>query len=105
MQAEAVEQSVFITDADGVIVYVNPQFECTTGYAAAEALGRNPRFLRSGEQDDDFYADMWETVRSGEVWEAELTNRRKSGERYRATQKIVPIEDRSGAITRFVAVE
>lgn len=105
LQAEATEQSVFITDAEGTIEYVNPQFERTTGYAAHEAIGENPRLLKSDQQDEGFYRELWETITAGDVWKAELTNRRKSGELYQITQKIIPVTGPDGAITNFVAIE
>jgi PAS domain S-box-containing protein len=105
MQADATEQAVFITDAAGTIEYVNPAFERTTGYSADEAIGENPRLLKSDQQDEAFYRELWETITAGEVWEAELTNRRKSGEVYQTTQKIIPVTKPDGAITHFVAIE
>ena len=66
----AIEQSsdaVVITDAGGAIEYVNPAFEQVTGYSAAEALGQNPRMLKSGVQGPAFYAAMWATLVSGTV--------------------------------------
>jgi PAS domain S-box-containing protein len=105
MQADATEQTVFITDADGTIEYVNPAFERTTGYSAEEAIGNSPRILKSGQQDEGFYRELWETITAGEVWEAEITNRRKSGELYRTTQKITPVTNTDGSITHFVTIE
>ncbi|WP_435182556.1 PAS domain-containing protein [Halobellus sp. EA9] len=105
LQADAIEQVVFITDADGSIEYVNPAFERTTGYTAEEAIGENPRLLKSEQQDEEFYRELWETISAGDVWEAELVNRRKSGERYRIKQKIVPITNERDEITHFVAIE
>ncbi|WP_311172654.1 PAS domain-containing protein [Halobellus ordinarius] len=105
MQADASEQSVFITDAAGTIEYVNSAFERTTGYSAHEAIGQNPRLLKSRHQDEEFYRELWETITAGEVWEAELTNRRKSGELYQTTQKIIPVTAPDGAITNFIAIE
>jgi PAS domain S-box-containing protein len=105
MQADATEQAVFITDADGTIEYVNPAFERTTGYSADDAIGANPRLLKSDQQDESFYRELWETITAGEVWEAELTNRRKSGELYRTTQKIIPVTKPDGTITHFVTIE
>ncbi len=105
MQADATEQAVFITDADGRIEYVNPAFERTTGYSAADAIGENPRLLKSDQQDEAFYRELWETITAGEIWEAELTNRRKSGELYRTTQKIIPVTKPDGTITHFVTIE
>ncbi len=105
MQAESTEQTIFITDTDGTIEYVNPAFERTTGYTMEETLGQNPRILKSDQHDQEFYRDMWDTITAGEVWETELTNRRKSGELYRTTQKIVPITDHQNQITNFLAIE
>ena len=104
-QAEALDKSIFITDAEGTIEYVNPAFERTTGYSAAEAIGENPRILKSDQQDEAFYRELWETITVGEVWETEITNRRKSGELYRTTQKIIPVTDTDGEITTFVSIE
>ena len=103
--AELSDQVMFVTDVQGTIEYVNPAFERVTGYTAAEALGKTPAILRSDQQDDAFYDRMWETISSGGVWEAELTNRTKSGEFYRCRQRIVPITDDRGEVTHFAAIE
>lgn len=104
---EAVEHaghSVVITDTDGRIEYVNPAFEEVTGYAETEALGTNPRILKSGEHDEAFYERMWATIQGGEIWHAELINEDKNGEQFVVDQTIAPIFDESGDIERFVAV-
>ncbi|QLH81716.1 PAS domain S-box protein [Halosimplex pelagicum] len=104
---KAVEQaghSVYVTDTDGTIEYVNPTFERVTGYGADEAVGADPSILNSGEHDDAFFADLWETIFDGEVWTGEVRNRRKSGKPYVVNQTIAPIVDGSGDIERFVAV-
>ena len=80
--ATAVDQAaeaVVLTDLEGAILYVNPAFERITGYAAAEAMGQNPRLLKSGLHDPAFYAELWSVVRSGKTWEGRFTNRRKDG--------------------------
>jgi PAS domain S-box-containing protein len=104
-QADSVDKSILITDSDGTIQYVNSQFERTTGYSAQEAIGQTPRILKSGEHDQAFYEELWATITAGEVWEADITNRRKSGERYQAHQNIIPVTDADGGITHFVAIE
>ena len=104
-QAKASEKAVFITDSDGTIEYVNPTFERMTGYTASEANGRNARMLKSGQQDEAFYVDLWEQITAGDVWEAELTNQTKQGELFEVAQKIIPVTDTDGKITQFVAIE
>jgi PAS domain S-box-containing protein len=96
--------SVFITDADGRIEYVNDAFEAVSGYSAAEAIGETPALLRSGEHDEAFYRELWETILDGEVWHGEVTNERKDGSHYVVDQTIAPITGDDGDITGFVAI-
>ncbi|MFC7131829.1 MULTISPECIES: PAS domain S-box protein [Salinibaculum] len=96
--------SIVITDTDGTIEYVNPAFEEITGYTREEALGANPRILKSGFHEDELYARLWRTILDGEVWHAELVNERKDGERFVVNQTIAPIVDDEGRPQRFVAV-
>jgi PAS domain S-box-containing protein len=97
--------TVFITDREGTIEYVNPTFEKRTGYTSAEAVGRTPGILKSDKQDDEFYERMWRTILAGDQWEANLINRRKSGELYHVDQVISPITNGGGEITHFVTIE
>jgi len=104
----AVEQAanaVVITDASARIEYVNPAFERRTGYSLAEVLGKNPRVLKSGEQSDSFYKEMWKTLRSGMTWHGRFHNRRKDGSLYWESATISPIVDATGRIIRFIAVK
>jgi PAS domain S-box-containing protein len=104
----AIEQSsstIVITDARGVIEYVNPRFEETTGYTAAEALGQFPSLLSSGEQPREFYKDLWQSISTRRDWRGEFHNRRKDGSLYWESATIAPICDEQGRITHFVAVK
>ncbi len=104
----AIEQSgnaIVITDTKGNIEYINPRFEQSTGYAASEVLGRNPRFLKSGRQSAGFYAQLWETISSGNIWKGEFLNKRKNGSFYWESATIAPVLDHNGAITNYVAVK
>ena len=98
-------QSVFITDSDGIIEYVNPKFESRSGYTREEAVGRTPRILKSGKQDEEFYDRMWQTILAGDQWDAHLVNRRKNGELYHVDQTISPIANDDEEITHFVTIE
>ncbi|MGO9574235.1 MAG: PAS domain S-box protein [Terriglobales bacterium] len=104
----AVEQSpvsVVITDLRGTIEYVNPKFAHLTGYTPEEAIGQNPRFLKSGMQPAAVYRELWETVLSGGEWRGELANRKKNGEIYWESASIVPIRDSADTITHLLAVK
>ncbi|MGA2983356.1 MAG: PAS domain S-box protein [Terriglobia bacterium] len=104
----AVEQSpvcVVITDVSGNIEYVNPKFTQLTGYSREEAIGQNPRILKSVPQSDATHRVLWETILSGGEWRGEFANRKKSGEIYWESASIVPIRDSAGAITHFLAVK
>jgi diguanylate cyclase (GGDEF)-like protein/PAS domain S-box-containing protein len=104
----AVEQNpvaVVITDPEGSIEYVNPRFTQLTGYVLDEVRGRNPRILKSGETPDDLYDTLWQTIKSGQVWEGEILNRKKNGELYWAHAMIAPVLDEAGKATRFIAMQ
>lgn len=104
--ASAVEQTtdaVMITDPNGVIEYVNPSFTRITGYSFDEVCGRTPSFLRSGQQDLDFYQRLWDTISHGEVFADEFINRRKDGTLYWEQKSIMPLRDATGRIVRFIA--
>ena len=98
------EEAVVITDPDGAIVYVNPAFTRVTGYTADDSIGQTPRFLRSGRQDREFYAEMWRRIKAGEVWRGALINRRRDESLYDAEMTIAPIFDESGRIVNFCAI-
>ena len=106
--SRAIEQSpvsVVITDADGKIEYVNAKFSEVTGYAAHEAMGRNPRLLQSGLTPLEVYQAMWQTILGGGQWRGKLQNRKKSGELFWEEIHISAIRDSEGRITNFVAVK
>ena len=104
----AVEQSpasVVITNLKGTIEYVNPMFSKVTGYTAEEAVGRNPRILKSGKWPSKAYEAMWDQILAGEVWTGEFQNKKKNGELYWEAASISPVRNAEGEIVRFVAVK
>jgi len=106
--SRAVEQSpatVMITDTNGSIEYVNPKFTELTGYSVEEALGKNPRIVKSGQTPVEVYQGMWEAITGGREWRGEILNRKKNGELYWEAASISPIFNSEGAITHFVAVK
>jgi PAS domain S-box-containing protein len=105
--SSAVEQTadvIFITNREGTIEYVNPAFETTTGFSREEALGNNPRILKSGLYDSGHYESLWKTILAGEVFRHTSINRKKNGELFHAEQTITPMKDLDGRVTHFVSV-
>lgn len=106
--SRVVEQSpagIVITDRKGDIEYVNPRFCDMSGYGRDEVIGKNPRFLKSGEMPPEGYKRLWETIASGGEWRGEFHNRRKNGELYWEFASVSPIKDAEGTITHFLAVK
>ena len=106
--SRAVEQSsntIVITDTDGKIEYVNPAFSLVTGYTFEEAIGQNPRILKSGKHPPEFYEEMWDTLTKGRVWKGELINKKKNGEFYWERAVISPVMDKDCRITHYLAVK
>ncbi|MBF0450044.1 MAG: PAS domain S-box protein [Candidatus Magnetomorum sp.] len=106
--SQAIEHSpvsVVITDKEGIIEYVNPKFTHATGYTAHEAIGQNPRILKSGKQAPDVYKNLWDTILSGHVWSGDLENKKKDGQVFWERAAIAPINDTYGKISHFVALK
>ncbi|MDA3958012.1 PAS domain S-box protein [Oceanispirochaeta sp.] len=108
MLSTAIEQSVeviVITDTSGNIQYINPAFEKVTGYSRDEVIGRNPRLLKCGKQNDAFYIDLWETISKGLIWRGIMINRCKNGSLYTEEAIISPLLDESANVSHYVAVK
>ncbi len=106
--SRAVEQSptsVVITDLEGRIQYVNPKFTALTGYTLEEALGQNPRILKTDLTPPEDYRKLWAAITSGQEWHGEFCNKKKNGELYWESASISPVKDGNGTITHFVAVK
>lgn len=106
--SRAVEQSpasVVITDPEGDIEFVNTKFCEVSGYTKEEVLGKNPRVLKSGFHDKNFYTKLWDTISSGKEWSGEFLNRKKNGENYWESALISPVINKDGDITHFVAIK
>jgi len=104
----AIEQSadtIVITDLNGIIQYCNPAFSKVTGYSIEEAIGQNPRLLKSGKHSTEFYQQMWASIMQGNVWTGHMINKRKDGSFYEEDATISPIRDTSGKLSGFVAVK
>ena len=100
---EQTADSVVLTDTEGVIHYVNPAFETTTGFSKEEALGKTPRILKSGRHDAEFYRQMWAQFTHGLSFKGMIINRKKTGELYCVQQTITSMRDEAGHLTHFVS--
>jgi diguanylate cyclase (GGDEF)-like protein/PAS domain S-box-containing protein len=106
--SRSVEQSpisVVITDTKGDIEYVNPKFSEITGYTADEAIGKNPRILKSGKTQPEVYDQLWKAISSGKDWHGIFCNKKKNGDIYWESATISPVLDESGNITHYIAVK
>jgi hypothetical protein len=106
--SRAVEQSpnsIMITNIFGDLEYVNPRFTELTGYTFEEVIGKNPRFLKSGETNDIEYRKLWNTLTNNDTWRGEFHNKKKNGELYWESVSISPIVDSQGRITHFLAIK
>jgi len=102
---ESSPNAIVITNRDGSIEWVNPAFSTLTGYSFDEAIGKNPRVLKSGKHDNLFYKQLWDHLLRGEVWHGEIINKRKDGSLYTEELGITPIRNTQGDITHFIAIK
>lgn len=105
MAIEQVADSVLITDDEPKVLYVNPAFEKITGYLKEEIIGKNPSLLQSGRHDQQFYQEMWNTLKEGRVWRGRFQNKRKNGTPLVEDASISPVIDNSGRIINYVSVK
>jgi len=97
-------EGITITDSEGTILEVNDTFTRITGYSREEAIGQNPRILKSGLQGDEFYASMWRCLLEEGKWSGEVWNRTKSGEIVAETLAINAVRDSGGKVLQYVAL-
>jgi diguanylate cyclase (GGDEF)-like protein/PAS domain S-box-containing protein len=97
------QESLMITDANGVILRVNQAFTDTTGYAAEDVVGQTPRILKSGRHNADFFRAMWESITQTGKWQGEIWDRRKNGEIYPKWLSISAVKGNDGVVTHYVS--
>ncbi len=108
MLLAAIEQlpdTVFITDAECTIEYVNAAFERQSGYSRDECIGRDAKILRSGEHNTQFFINLWGTISAGRIWTGKMINKRKDGVFYTVDAIISPVRDSKGEIINYVFVQ
>ncbi len=102
---KSIANAVVITNTEGKITWVNDAFITLTGYSLDEVIGKNPKILKSGKQNQATYREMWQTIQSGEVWIGEMINRRKNGELYYEEMTITPVKNKHEQVTHYVAIK
>lgn len=101
---EISNESMLITDADRIILSVNPAFTATTGYTWEEVVGSIPKILRSGVHNREFYCEMWRSIWERGYWEGEIWNRRKDRKLYLERLSIKTIKNNKGEVTHYVGI-
>jgi len=99
-----IQESIFITNPDGIIQYTNQSFTRIMGYTAQETLGKTPAILNSRQQSKEFYQHLWQTLKSGKPWSGRIMNRHKDGTIFPVYMSIAPMFNTQQEITHFVAV-
>ncbi len=102
---ESAADAVVISDARGIIQYVNPAFEKITGYGRQEALGRDQHMLDGGQHDEEFFRDLRETIRRKGFWKGHLINKQKDGTKYTEECTYSPIRNASGAVINYLSIK
>lgn len=99
------QNSIIITNSDGVIEYINPKFVEVSGYSVSEAIGKTCRILKSGETSRVEYTALWNTIKQGKQWRGMFHNKKKNGELYWEDTTITPIRNSNEEITHFLAIK
>ncbi|MEQ1529613.1 MAG: ABC transporter substrate-binding protein, partial [Methylococcales bacterium] len=96
------QEGIVITDINANIIDTNQAFSKITGYAREEVLGRNPSLLKSGHHDDEFYRQIWQTIKKQGFWTGEIWNRKKSGVTYVEWLTISAVTNENAETTHFI---
>ena len=101
---QSILEGVLVTDKASVILSANKALTNITGYSSEELVGQQPSILKSGQHEDSFYQDIWESIAAKGEWEGEIWNRYKGGSVNPNWLSISAIRDRKGNVTNYVGV-
>ncbi|WNC70545.1 ABC transporter substrate-binding protein [Thalassotalea psychrophila] len=96
---------IAVTDLKGTITSANQKFADLSGYTINELIGRNHRMHNSGEHSEDFWKEMFRTIKAGGVWHKEVCNRKKSGEIYWVETTITGFKEENGKPTAYISIK
>ncbi len=97
-------EGMLITDAQAVMIAVNPAFTRITGYTSEDVLGRSPAILNSGRQDAGFYRRMWTAINSRGQWQGEIWNRRRNGSIYPEWLSVTAVRGEDGRVLNYIGI-
>lgn len=101
---DSANNSLVVTDTEGVIQYANKYFLKATGYENDEVLGGLPKLIKSGFHNNSFYEELWGTISSGSVWNGFFVNQRKNGRLFYEEATISPIFNSLGQATDYLKI-
>jgi PAS domain S-box-containing protein len=101
---ENTNEGIMITNADNMIINVNPAFCNVTGYTLEEVLGKDPSILKSNTKDENFYKDMWKDIKEKGYWQGEITNKNKKGILYDEFLSINTVRNIDGTINSYIGI-
>ena len=101
----SLNDAIVLTDENGNILEVNDAFCRITGYSKDEVIGKNPRILKSGLHDANFYKEMWDSILTKGYWKGEIINKKKNGEFYFALLSISSIKDEVHGLTYYLGIQ
>lgn len=104
MAFAAMAEGAVITNSEGTILWVNDAFCRISGYQREEVIGANPRILKSGVHDRDFYAALWRQLMQTGHWRGEIWNKRKNGEIYPEEISMQALRAPNGSIHRYISI-
>ena len=103
---ESSGEAIFMTDLDGTITYVNPEFSRLYGYSFEEVVGKTtPRIIKSGQNPPDFYQHFWQIISKGETVKGEITNKTKLGQLITVEGSANPIKDDVNNTIGYLAIQ
>lgn len=97
-------EGIMVTDVKGTIEKVNTAFTTVTGYNAYEVIGISPSILQSGKHGEDFYQEMWRSIKENGFWQGEIWNKKKNGTIYPEWLTISPVKNEAGEIKNYVGM-
>jgi diguanylate cyclase (GGDEF)-like protein/PAS domain S-box-containing protein len=97
-------EGITISDADGIIIDVNPTFSAITGYPHDEMIGKNHRIMKSGLHDKAFYRALWHNLKTNGHWQGEIWDRKKNGELYVVNLTISAMRNQNGEIVNYLGL-